>query len=72
VVEEDGNVADSFYEKALGSSRRLPEKMAPRARAEQDIPPVRDEDIIELLNAMADSLRGHTRPACPTCNRPWP
>jgi hypothetical protein len=67
-------VADSFYEKALGSSRRLPKNKSARARAgaEQDRPQVRTEDIIQLLNSLADSLQGDTRPTCPTCNRPWP
>jgi hypothetical protein len=74
------NVADSFYEKALDDSRprarngRQPTRKKtsrPRARADADLPPVKTEDLIQVINALADAL---AKPAicCPTCGRPYP
>ena len=64
-------MADNFYKRALSESRKAaPRKRTSRAQHTEP-PPVTDQDILDLLNAMADVITrsGHLL-RCPTYRQP--
>jgi hypothetical protein len=51
-------MADNFYKRALSKSRKAAPRKRPSRARDSEPAPVTDQDILELLNAIADALAG--------------